>query len=101
LGFDFDVYAIWHCDGTLVVVGFCDMTVGYELVVYTDTWEWELKPITKRVQAFGFEAIGLDPNRYFVNIFRSPSGKKIHFLAYDRDSGTLYEVLTVHGGDTE
>jgi len=99
LGYEFDVYAIWHCDGTLVVAGFCDKVIGYEWSFSASGWS--VTPKTERVQAFGFEAIELDPNRYFVNIFRSPSGKKIHFLAYDRESGTLYEVLTVSGGDVE
>jgi len=99
LGYEFDVYATWHCNGTLVVVGFCDVVVGYEWSFGENGWS--VNPKTKRVQAFGFEALGLDPHRYFVSIFRSPSGKKIHFLAYDRESGTLYEVLTVIGGDLE
>jgi len=99
LGYEFDVYAIWHCDGTLVVAGFCDKVIGYEWSFSASGWS--VTPKTERVQTFGFEAVGLDPNRYFVNIFRSPSGKKIHFLAYDRASGTLYEVLTVSGGDVE
>ena len=99
LGYEFDVYAIWHCNGTLVVVGFCDVVVGYEWSFGENGWS--VNPKTKRVQAFGFEALGLDPHRYFVSIFRSPSGKKIHFLAYDRESGTLYDVLTVTGGDLE
>jgi hypothetical protein len=96
MGEVYEVRVLWMSDGYLEIDGKRKEITGYDYQFTDIGWKAIRQTVTPQVFR---HSVMLPHNHFVVHITKSPSGKRLHILAYDLTTKQLYEVLTVGGSD--